>query len=166
MWGQGRAALRHVTIAAGVLLAPTFGGCFRYVPADLGGVDPGREVRLQISRQGMADLPAIPEDVVRGRIADSAPERLRVLLPVASRMDGAVYRTIGQEVEIPTRYVETFEVREFAPVRTGLLVVGGLVAVLLAVLGFDDGSADQSPPDTDPPVEGTRIPLILSLPPH
>ena len=165
----GRGARRLRSTARLFLLvlafgAPLLSGCFVYVPADPATVPPGDDVRLFVSRVGMAQLPV---ELVGngtyligrfdGRIADS----LRVRVPVAARQVGFMTQDLRQEVRVPTGEVVQFERRELSRGRTALLVagtVGGGAAIAALISGSLTGGGDPGPGE-----DLARIPL-LSIP--
>lgn len=141
-------------------------GCFTYLPVEPGVAPEGREVRVHVSRQGLAALPEIPDAagaVVRGTLLDRGGDVLLVRMPIGTRVDGVMSRSIGQNVSIPSQYVDRLEAREFSRGRTGMFVAAALTVAIAAVLGFGEGAADPVIDPRDPPVESARIPVFSLL---
>src|SRR5687767_427701 len=88
-----------------VMATGTLSGCFRYVPAELGALPAGQDVRLELTRVGFAQLPEIPNATgpdLSGKLTRQDANRLFVSVPVNVRMGGIVTQTVQQEVSIPT----------------------------------------------------------------
>lgn len=146
-------------VAAMALLA----GCFGYVPVEPGTVPEGADVRLHLTRQGVADLPEIPGqegEVVAGTLLRRSDGQVQLRVPIRVRNQGFPTQEFSQEVGVPARDIVVVEERRLSRARTGLLVAGGLAAVVLAITSFDDGRQDQSPQIPPPPEEGIRIPIF------
>lgn len=154
---------RGVTAAAAV---PLLSGCFSYIPAELGTVPPGGEVRVYLTRVAMAQL---PEEIPSGRpylagsLVSHERDSLMVRVPVASRQDGVHSVAIRQDVRVPTREILDFQRREFSPARTGLLVAGTVGLATAIILTIIEASGSERGPGELP--ELSRVPLF-SFPLH
>jgi hypothetical protein len=136
------AAPRGVTLVATVLIASS---CFRYVPAELGTLPPGDEVRIELTRVGFAQLPELPNlsgPDLNGTLVRSEPDRLFLRVPVNVRLDGLVTQTVQQELAIPAGDIVQMEHRVLSRGRTALSVGGGLVTLGVIFLSFRDGGDD------------------------
>ncbi len=145
----------------GLLLALllTTAGCARWVPAQLGTVPPGTDVRLRLSEEGAAELEGMTgarATEVSGELLQWEPEVLlsAALSPAGARVDPR----LRQRLVMSPENVVAIDVREVDRTRTGLLV-GGVVAVAgsavaWAVVNLLRGSAGtpETPP-TDVPSE-------------
>ena len=159
--GRGARDLRSTARLLVVAATPVLAGCFAYVPAQMEGVPAGQEVRVQLSRRGMAELPveiAQDDGYLRGSYAGQGGDSVRVQVAVAARQVGFLNQELRQEVRVPTAEVVQIERREFSRGRTALLaaaVVAGGVAIVSLISGSIDGAGD-GPPDDDL----TRVPLF------
>lgn len=137
-------------------------GCARWVPAQLGTVPPGTDVRLRLSEDGAAQL----EEMTGARAAELTGELLQwepevlvstALAPTGARVDPGLRRRL---VVDPANVVG-IDVREVDRTRTGFLV-GGVVAVAgsaiaWAVVNIIRGS-EGAP--TTPPTDGPQEPFV------
>jgi hypothetical protein len=131
-------------------------GCFTYVPTELVALPEGSEIRVRLSRQALAELPEIPDDVgstLRGTFLRNADEQLVVRVPVAVRSVALVTTSLGQDITVPWSQIIEAERREFSRVRTVLLLAGGAAAVVAffnSLGGEGQGGQSSLPP---PPIE-------------
>jgi hypothetical protein len=124
-------------------------GCFTYIPAEFGAVPAGDDVRVHLTRQGIADLSELPIQIgstLTGTLLSTDGEQLRVRAPVALQQDGLVTRSIGQEVMIPARAVVLIERRVFNRTRSSIVLGVGAAALALAIVSFQD--SDPRSPET------------------
>ena len=139
-----------VTRIALVVATGVFSGCFRYVPAELGALPAGDDVRLELTRVGFAQLPEMPNHPgpdLNGRLVRGDAARLFVSVPVNVRMGGIVTQTVQQEVSIPAGDIVRFERRELNRMRTGLAIGGGLATLGVIFLSFHDSNENAELPD-------------------
>ena len=125
---------------AGALLMCS--GCFSYVPGDLRTVPPDREVRLELTRVGFAQLPEIPNHPgpdLSGMVVRQDASQLWLRVPVAIRMDGMVTGTVEQDVAIPQADILKIEQRVFSRRRTGVVALGGVGALVGMIAAFGQG---------------------------
>lgn len=154
---------------AGLILALllTVSGCARWVPAQLGTVPPGTDVRLRLSEEGAAQLEEMTGSgaaEVTGELLQWEPEVLvsTVLAPTGARVDPS----LRQRLVVDPANVVGIDVREVDRTRTGFLV-GGVVAVagsavVWAIVNIVRGS-EGAP--TTPPTDGPQEPFVrLRLP--
>ncbi|MBI4520470.1 MAG: hypothetical protein HY701_06510 [Gemmatimonadetes bacterium] len=153
------AVQRAATVAALLFLT----ACFSYVPVEPQVVPPGENVRVYLTRVGMANLgDGLPLDLgagLSGTLVQQQADRLLLRVPIAVRQEGFHLAPIAQDLWIPAGEILQFERRRFDPVRTGLLVAGGagLAGTVIATII----SNSQGPPDGGPPIiEDLRIPLL------
>ena len=136
-----------------LLAAPLLSGCFVYVPADPATVPAGNDVRVFVSRVGMAQLPvevAGNGTYLIGRFDGRIADSLRVRVPVAARQVGFITQDLRQEVRVPTGEVVQFERRELSRGRTALFVAGGVAggaAIVALISGSLTGGGDPGPGD-------------------
>ena len=142
-----------------LVLLLTISGCARWVPAQLGTVPPGTDVRLRLSEDGaaqLAEMTGAGAAEVTGELLQWEPEVLMstALAPTAGRLDPGLRRRLVLDPD----NVVGIDVREVDRTRTGLLV-GGVVAaagsaIAWAVVNIIRGSegTPNSPP-TDVPAE-------------
>jgi hypothetical protein len=142
-------------------LAPMVSGCFSYVPAELGSVIPGEEIRLQLAARGASDLAAISgggSTSVAGMLVGSDAAEIRVRVPVGVMVEGATTRSLRQEVVIPRSQISDVERRKLNRPRTVGAVVGGVAGLLAVVFAYGE---IQENPETPPVIQPDemRIPL-------
>ena len=141
--------------------AVALSGCFTYVPVDRSAVAPGEEVRVFVSRTGMAELPEAlaTERWLRGTLREWSGDGLQLGVPIARPRDGYVADDIRQDVTLPTPHVLEVERREFSRGRTAALVGGAaaLAAAGIYAITVNDGSDTDEP---DPGPEIVRIPFL------
>jgi hypothetical protein len=151
------AVLRGVTIVAIALVAS---GCFRYVPAELGTLPAGNEVRLELTRVGFAQLPELPNVAgpdLNGTLVRVEPDRLFLRVPVNVRLDGLVTQTVQQELAIPAGDIVQMEHRVLSRGRTALSVGAGLATLGVIFLSFHDGGDDTPELPNRPPEEEAGV---------
>jgi hypothetical protein len=140
-------------------------GCYGYVPAQAGTIAPGERVRVELTRQGVADLPdQIPvqaDNALLGTLTRAGADQIVVRVPLGVDRQALRSETFGQDVTIAVAQIEDLWRRRFSPVRTGLAAAGG-VAVAAGLFYTFGAVANESTPGP-PPEETIRIPL-LSLP--
>lgn len=147
-----------VLVVAFLLLS----GCYRYLPTDLQGIAPGGEVRVQVSRRALVDLPEeIPsaEGTLQGQLLGFAADSLRLRVPVTARIQGPHRVAIAQEIRVPVAEVLDVTRREFNGAGTALAVAGGAGAATALVLLIMEASG-RAPGDDGPPPDQIRIPLL------
>jgi len=138
-------------------------GCYEYQPVS-GALaptvlDPGSEVRLELSSDGAARLEPLlgPRTVaVEGRI-DSATDTAVVLAVSGTRKDGATASTLwsGGQVTVPRTAIAGLQRRTLDKKRTffaaGIAVVGAvLIKVIVSAVGSDSGGDDGGGTPTPP----------------
>jgi hypothetical protein len=136
------ARIRGITILWTTLVASS---CFRYVPAELGALPAGDQVRLELTRVGFAQLPELPNVTgpdLNGTLIRWEPDRLFLRVPVNVRLDGLVTQTVQQELTIPASDIVQMEHRVLSRGRTALSVGGGLVTLGVIFLSFTNGGDD------------------------
>ena len=142
-----------------LILLLTVSGCARWVPAQLGTVPPGTDVRLRLSEVGaeqLEEMTGAGTTEVTGELLQWEPEVLvsTALGPSAMRLDPG----LRQRLVLDPDNVVAIDVREVDRTRTGLLV-GGVVAVagsaiawaLVNIIRGSEGA--PTPPTTDVPQE-------------
>jgi hypothetical protein len=155
---------RVLQIGGTVLL---ISGCFSYIPTELASVPEGQEVRLHLTRQGLADLPDILNQAgltLTGKLLESGDDRLLVRVPIAVQQDALVTRTLGQDLVIPARSIVQIERRALDRGRSALVLVGGAVAAAVAFASFRDSGPDGPGIPREPgEPEGMRARISLTL---
>ena len=142
-----------------LILLLTVSGCARWVPAQLGTVPPGTDVRLRLSEDGaeqLEEMTGAGTTEVTGELVQWEPEVLvsTALGPSAMRLDPG----LRQRLVLDPDNVVAIDVREVDRTRTGLLV-GGVVAVagsaiawaLVNIIRGSEGAPTS--PTTDVPQE-------------
>ncbi len=155
------AICRQVAVAAPALILC---GCFSYVPAPIETVPAGQDVRVYMSRRGMAELPEELEPngpFLTGTLIRREEEHLFIRVPVARVQQGFHSTQIGQEISVPTGEIVQVQRRQFNRAGTGLLVVGTAASATAIVFLITKAFASRE--GNPPPIEEIRIPLF-SLP--
>ena len=145
-------AARH----AGWVLAAALvcSGCFGYVPAPLDTVPPGDEVRVHLTREGVAaelarvageESPSVDGTLVRGD-----RDQLVLRVPVTVQATGIMTRSLGQDVTIPAARITQLERRQLNRPRTTLAAAGGGALLAAILFSFGQGTPD---PEIFPPRE-------------
>ena len=143
---------RTLAVTAVALLS----GCFRYVPAEVGTLPPGNQVRLELTRVAFAELPELPDNSgpdLSGTLVRMDDERLFVRVPINVRMGGLVTQTVQQELAIPASGIVQLERRELSRKRTGLAVAGGLATLGVIFLSFRESDENPELPERPPEEE-------------
>ncbi len=154
---------RHAHFGVALAIAvPLFSGCFTYVPAELGTVPLGQEVRVYLTRNADVELPeeaSSARGVLRGRFMRQEDGRLTIRIPVVPRSQGYYSPEVGQEVRIPTGEILAIQRRELSLARTTLLVGGaaGAAGAIILLITNDESAPESGPGD---PPEVIRIPLF------
>lgn len=156
---KNRTSRRVIAVGTGMVFVSA---CFSYVPAEMGTVPEGEDVRVYLTRAGMEELPELASEggpFVSGTLMSADADEMMVRVPVAVRREGFFMGTLGQDVGIPTSQVIQLERRELNKVGTGLLVGGTAgLAVLVVTMIITDGRRGEAPPPPGP--EEIRIPLF------
>lgn len=147
-----------------VALALVATGCHRYVPAPLGAVPEGAEVRVHLSEEAADRIGARygnRMEEVSGRLQRWSDEVvIAVPVPVAP---GLVDRDLQNRVILPVADVLAIDVQERDRTRTILLgaAIGGVVlwAAISAISGVFGGTTGEDPPFEDQSV----VPLWLRV---
>jgi hypothetical protein len=127
-------------------------GCFSYVQAPVESVPAGQDVRVYLTREGIAELRDVAESdrpFVSGRLVRREEQRLLVSVPIARQQTGFYSKPIGQEVSIPTLEIVQLERRKLNRAGTGLLVAG--TAAATAVVIYTIIEAGRPPDPNGPP---------------
>lgn len=152
-------SVRPALLAAIVLLAS---GCFGYVPVETSAVTPGEDVRVYLTRQGLAELEQLDLEsgpIVRGSVVAAEPDRLLLRVPVTRVQEGFHSVALGQDVPIPSGAIVQLERRELNRGGTALLVAGtAAMAATVIYLILDEGGGRDEPDPPEPPE--IRIPLF------
>jgi hypothetical protein len=156
----GKAGLHH-----GVVLAvsiPLLSACFTYVPVELEAIPAGGDVRVYLSRTGIAGL---PEEIrsngsyVAGSLVGRETQNLTVRVAVADQAESVLYVPLRQDVLIPTQDVVELRRRQLDGMRTGLLVAASAGAAAAIMASIMDASGSDRRQEEIP--ELTRIPLFV-----
>src|SRR5687767_3474052 len=89
-------------------------GCYSYVQAPLETVQAGTDVRVYLTREGLADLPEVLEHngpFLKGTLLRREDERVLVRVPIAARQDGFYTSTVGQDVSVAAGQIVQLERR-------------------------------------------------------
>jgi hypothetical protein len=130
-------------------------GCFSYVQAPVQSVPVGQDVRVYLTREGIAELRDMAESnqpFVRGRLVRREEQQLLVSIPVARQQTGFYSKPIGQEVVIPTLEIVQLERRKLNRAGTGLLVAGTAAAtgvLIYTIIDAGRGPGPIGPPGPD-----------------
>ena len=159
--GAAVGRLSKAAVLVGWLTAAS--GCYSYVPTEFAAVPEGQDIQVRLTRQGLADVPEIADDVgyaVKGRLVrvegDVVVVRVPLARPPGPPMSGG---SVGRDIAIPLRGVDQVERREFSRTRTALAVLGGVAAILGVVTGVGDDDGDSQPLPRPPSEESSRIPI-------
>lgn len=145
-----------------LILLLTVSACARWVPAPLGTVPPGTDVRLRLSEEGaerLEESTGTGAVEITGELLQWEPE---VLVSTALANAGAgVNPRLRQRLVVDPDDVLAIDVREVDRTRTGFLV-GGVVAaagsaIAWAVVNIIRGS-EGAP--TSPPTDGPQEPFV------
>ena len=150
---------QRVGITASVLLLT---GCFSYVQAPLETVPAGTDIRVYLTRQGLAELPETLEPngpFVEGTLVRRDAERLFVRVPLARRQEGFYATTVGQDVSLRTGEIVQLERRKLDHTGTALLAGGTTAAAVAVIVLIMEAFGDAGGP-VNPTPEEFRIPLF------
>jgi hypothetical protein len=151
-------ATRAIFLIAPLLLC----GCFSYVQVPLDTNPVGEDVRLYVSRQGLAELPEATEHngpILMGKVLREENERLVISVPIARREEGFFVSQIGQEVGVRRGEIVQLEMRKLNRTNTALFVAGTGLAAAGVVYWIIDAAARPDTP-APPGQEEFRIPLF------
>lgn len=143
-----RARLRQ--LAPGLLVLWT-AGCFNYTDIATSDVTPGRDVRITLTgdgRQHMASKIGTGVRSITGRLRAVDTSGVTVALVRTTLTDGTDAPWTGEQVTIPTQYIESTEQRTLSAPKTigALAIVAGVsVAAALAVSHGSSSGANSVP---------------------
>ena len=153
--------IRVALIASAMLLA----GCYRFVPAPMGTVPPGTDVRIQLSDEGEEALEGFTGSSrleVEGQLIEWG-EDVVLSVPVPASA-GMVDRGLRSRVSVAADHVIAVDVRERDRMKTGILtgsliVIAGaaISAAVSGVFGGQEAVIDPGEP------EGSLITILLSV---
>src|SRR5688572_25283186 len=150
---------RMAALALGAALSS---GCYGYIPVELEAVPPGEQVLVHLTRQGLADIPELPNltsNALTGRVISRDATQLVLRVPtVTQRRASGALETLGQDIPVPVGEIIDVSRRELSRIRTGLLVAASIGAVVSAIISFGDVFNEAGP--IVPPEEGIRVPLL------
>jgi hypothetical protein len=136
---------------------PFAGGCYKYTRVPIEAAPVGADVRLIVNRAGVPQLSGMADsdDVapsVTGQLAGREGGALRLRVPLTSvQQPGQSSLDLAQMLEIPQDQVLSLELQRIDPVRTGLLVGGGVAAAafvlykIIDAYGSDGGDGGDGP---------------------
>lgn len=147
------------------LLLPFLGGCFAYVPVDVGQIQPEDDVRARLSASLAGELdPMLLRDarVLEGRVIETGGA-LIIEVPVVSDLRGSRVEALHQRVRVPITEITEAELRSLDRTRTGLFVGGGLAVTLAIVIHqlTRESGGDPRTPGPDP--TELRVPVFRVL---
>jgi hypothetical protein len=157
-----RSAISGLALAMTLVLC----GCFSYVETPIESVPVGEDVRVYLTRQGIAELRELPEldgPFLTGRLLRREEQRLLVSVPIARQQTGFYSAPIGQEVVIPTGEIVQLERRRLNRGGTGLLLAGTAVAAATVVYVIIDSGRQPSPNGPPGPEEFRRPRLSFPI---
>lgn len=138
-------------------------GCARWVPARVGEVPVGTDIRLRLSDEGAAQLEELtgtPRSEVSGQLLEWGSE---VMVSAALQAAGAGANSSGlrQRFVVDEENIVGVDIRELDRARTGIFV-GGVAVVagsaIVWVVSQLTGGGTAAP--TDPPPPGPSEPLV------
>jgi hypothetical protein len=149
-----------LTLAASLCASLAASACFEYVPVAPAAIPAGQDVRVYLSRRGLADL---PEDLptgrsfVVGRWTKATADSVMLQVPVVSRLEDPNAPDIRQNLLVARGDVVDVRRRRFSPAHTVLAIgaaVGGGAVIVTVVLR---AGGDQ-PTDAPEGPDQSRIP--------
>lgn len=145
------------------------GGCFRYLPGEVGDLQNGDRIRVRITAQQASELDeALMRDsrVLEASVVEAGTPLL-LEVPSVSQLRGARVETLNQRVALDHSHILEVEHRQLDRTRTGLLV-GGTAAVVLGVVVrslLSEAGGDTRIPDGPLPEDRIRpVPVFQGLP--
>lgn len=146
-------------------------GCFSYVPAELATVPDGQEVRIFLTRAGVARLAELgvidllPEGdpVVAGVLMRRVDGRLALRIPISAPV-AAVARDIVQEIPIDAADILRIDTQRLARGRTVLAAAGAVGAAAATTVLIIRGSEGEPRLPFPGGPDDVRIPLLRGGP--
>jgi hypothetical protein len=151
--------------AALPLVAAALAGCYRYVPVAPEAAPLGREVRVMVSRRGMAELPEeLPTGgtFVAGRLVSVEADRLLLQVPVRRRAEDTSGLDLRQNLFLPISEIIEVRGRELSAGRSALAVAGAAGFGALVVLGILDAGGDAPPSGEESPDQLHSSPALAA----
>jgi hypothetical protein len=153
---------RTARLAVLVLL---LGGCYTYVPADLGEVGPEQDVRLRLAPAEASRLDGFAnegERAIDGRVLAHEGDSVLVRVEAHSELRGVRVETLYQRVNVARPAVLDVELRELDKTKTYLLT-GAAAAAIAALAANRLSSGGSRDPNGGGDPNETLIP-IFSVP--
>jgi hypothetical protein len=134
-------------------------GCYRYVPAEMGAVPPGADVRAQLTGDGIEAMrgtfgPGVTE--VEGGLASWDESGIGVMTETFIQRAGFPATNMTETIQLLPHHVSLVEIRELDGKRTAgfsIAVLGAMAGALWAGQTFGGGSdnneGDGGGPDPD-----------------
>jgi hypothetical protein len=132
-------------------------GCFTYMPAELRTLPEGGQVRVHLTRQGVAALPEVIDQNgprLAGTLVWRNDDQLLLRVPDAANN---LNRPLAQQVVITATDIVRFESRKLNATRTALVVGGGLAIAAALYAGFETGKPANPEKPEEPEVEGMVV---------
>jgi hypothetical protein len=141
--------MKAVNHLGGAVLLVSLSGCFSYVPAELGTLPSGQEVRVVLNRDaterllelGVSGVADVRDPVVAGVLVRGADGRLSLRVPIRTPAGGG-RSAIAQEVPFDAGELLRIDRRQHDGLRTGLAVagtVGAAAAVIVLIIQGSEG---------------------------
>ena len=149
-------------LAAALLLLP---GCYRYVPVEAAAVPQGQDVRVQVARRVLLDLPdgvRAQGDHLTGSLVARAGDSLTIRVPVAARTEGIHRVALSQDVVVGRDEILGVQRRELARGSTAAVTLGAVGVGVALVALIIEASSPGTPRDGEGP-DQILVPL-LSVP--
>jgi hypothetical protein len=112
-------------------------------------VSVGEQVRVHLTREGVLGLPDLSGregPILDGAIAEGAPDRLSLRVPVVVRREGFLQNTLGQNVVLPFEQIDRIEARTLSRPRTGMMVLGTAGAAAVVIFTIVESSLFREAP--------------------
>lgn len=151
-----RALLARTTAAAALASLAVANGCYSYLPAPAGPINPESTTRIYLTSNGSAGLThVLGPDVlmVDGHVLAATDSTLRLSVTSLERVNRDPDRWAGEPVLIPRTYVDRLAIRQLDRTRTAvaaLVAVGGLLTLRGLVGGNGDTVAGTTGSGTSP----------------
>jgi len=164
----GRRPSRWFGALLGFTLVSALGstGCYRYVAAPIGSVEPGTEVRLLVDQAGIEQASRVtsiegPVPWIEGTFLERSSDSLLVRVQVGQRREGFHTVSLDQAIRVPLREVLQAERRVVDWTESALLVGGGVgLSAFIILTILDEGLGEQGREPAGPLESLVSVPLF------
>ena len=141
-------------------------GCYSYVPANMGQIEPGQAVRVRLTPEEADRLEPVrltDSRVLDGLVVNRSASELLVEAPIGRLDPMGGTRTLIQRISLPLGEIRDIERRERDRLKTGAAIGGVALVVGVGVFAALKGGSGRRSGEEPGPAE-SRSPVYIRVP--